>query len=84
MCGFGGWDGPAAMTDPMRAHPAPPIQDQGNDEARYRIEAAAYIAELTADLAAMARRQGLDSLGYILEMAKLEAENVARHVDGRR
>jgi len=72
------------MTDPIRAHPAPHIQDQDNDEARYRIEAAAYIAELTADLAAMARRHGLDSLGYILEMAKLEAENATRHVDGRR
>jgi hypothetical protein len=35
---------------------------------------AAYIADLTGDLARMARRQGLQTLGYLLEMARIEAE----------
>ena len=39
--------------------------------------AAAYVAELSRDLAAIARHHGLDALGFILEMAQLEAENAA-------
>jgi hypothetical protein len=30
------------------------------------------------------RRHGLDALGYILDMARLEAENATRHMNGRR
>jgi hypothetical protein len=37
------------------------------------------VATLTAELATMARRSGLDTLGYLLEMVRLEAENEARH-----
>ena len=47
-----------------------------------REEAAAYVAELSRDLAVIARRHGLDVLGYLLEMARLEAENVTRHMNG--
>jgi hypothetical protein len=47
-------------------------------------QAAAYVAELSADLATLARRHGLEALGYILDMARLEAENATRHMDGRR
>lgn len=36
--------------------------------------AAAYIADLTRDLARIARSHGLQTLGYILEMARVEAE----------
>ena len=50
----------------------------GNREA-----AAAYVAELSRDLALIARRHGLDTLGFILEMARLEAENAALHMNGR-
>jgi hypothetical protein len=39
---------------------------------------AAYVASLTADLAALARRQKLDTLGYLLDMARLEAEGLAQ------
>ncbi len=53
------------MTKPLAAREEP------ND----RAAAASYVAELTGDLASIARRHGLDTLGYILEMAKLEAEN---------
>ena len=42
-----------------------------------RSEAAAYIADLTADLAAIARTHGLETLSYVLEIARLEAETAA-------
>jgi hypothetical protein len=45
-----------------------------------RTEVAIYVASLSADLAAMARRTGLDTLGYLLEMVRLEAENAARQM----
>ena len=41
-----------------------------------RAAAALYIANMTAGLALEARRHGLNTLGYLLDMAKLEAENV--------
>jgi len=53
-------------------------------EAKERAAAAAYIAELSANLASIARQHGLDTLSYVLDMARLEAENAVRHVDGRR
>jgi hypothetical protein len=37
------------------------------------------VATLTAELATMARRSGLDTIGHLLEMVRLEAENEARH-----
>ena len=43
--------------------------------------AAAYVAELSSELAAIARRHGLETLSYILDMARLEAEN-ASHSGG--
>lgn len=42
---------------------------------RDRDATAKYIAEISGDLVHLARNQGLDALAYILEMAKLEAEN---------
>jgi hypothetical protein len=48
---------------------------------------ATYVATLSADLATMARRTGLDTLGYLLEMVRLEAESSARQApvpNGRR
>jgi hypothetical protein len=53
------------------------------DEVADPMAAAAYVAELTASLATIARQYGLETLGYILDMARLEAENVARHGNGR-
>jgi hypothetical protein len=49
------------------------VSDPGN-----RTAAAGYIADLTRDLAAIARGHRLETLGYILEMARLEAEASAR------
>ena len=49
-----------------------------------RAAAADYVAGLSAELARLARQHGLDALGFILDMARLEAENATRHVSGRR
>jgi hypothetical protein len=46
--------------------------------------AAAYIADLSTDLALIARRNGLDALGFILEMARLEAEAMCHSREGNR
>jgi hypothetical protein len=43
-----------------------------------RTAVAIYVATLSADLATMARDTGLDTLGYLLEMVRLEAESSAR------
>ncbi len=58
----------------MRSAPNPAtVQDSADPAAT-----ATYVAELTGQLAVLARRDGLDTLGFLLEMAKLEAENLAR------
>ena len=43
---------------------------------------ASYVATLTAELSVLARRHGLDALGFILEMARLEAENAFQKLNG--
>lgn len=46
---------------------------------------ASYVATLSHDLATMARRARLDTLGYLLEMVRLEAESLTRrNGNGRR
>ena len=47
-----------------------------------RTAVASYVAALSADLAAMARKQGLETLGYLLEMARLEVESTNRPNNG--
>ena len=42
---------------------------------RDRDEFAAYVTEIAGELAATARRHGLDVLAYLLEMASLEASH---------
>jgi glutamate synthase domain-containing protein 2 len=41
-------------------------------------QAAQYIASLTQELAEIARRNGLDTLRQILEMARLEADQLIK------
>ena len=53
------------------------------NELQERAASADYIAAMTADLAAIARSHSLDTLGYVLEMARLEAQNVSRPGPGR-
>jgi hypothetical protein len=50
----------------------------GKDGAGDPDNVASYVATLSGDLALMARRHGLDTLGYLLDMARLEAENLTR------
>jgi hypothetical protein len=55
------------------------MEDQPDGkESAGRAAAAEYLASMTGDLAAMARAHGLDVLGHLLEMARLEAENAVR------
>jgi hypothetical protein len=51
-----------------------------------RSAVASYVATLSADLASMARKTGLETLGYLLEMVRLEAESTTRQSgpNGRR
>lgn len=45
-----------------------------------RTAVATYVATLSADLATMARGTGLETLGYLLEIVRLEAESSARQI----
>lgn len=42
------------------------------------IEAASFISETVAGLTQLARRHKLDMLGYLLEMARLESDEIVR------
>lgn len=59
----------------MSEQPADPVSQD-------RTAAASYVAALSGDLASIARSHGLDTLGYLLDIARLEAEQVTRHSDG--
>jgi hypothetical protein len=41
-------------------------------------EAAAFISEAITDLALLARRHGHQTLGFLLDMAQMEADEIAR------
>lgn len=49
-----------------------------------QTEVASYVATLSNDLSLLARRSGLDTLGYLLEMVRLEAESLIRSDGDRR
>jgi hypothetical protein len=59
---------------------AQPPQTAGPEE---KVAVAAYVASLSGDLSVMARQTGLNALGFLLEMARLEAEQVSRGPQGR-
>ena len=46
-------------------------------------QAAQYIASLTQELAQIARRNGLETLSHILEMARLEADQLIKALEKR-
>ena len=52
--------------------PARPVRDGGPSEA------ASHIAEQVADLARIARRHKHDTLGFLLDMALMEAQEIIR------
>lgn len=62
---------------------ASPIPAGENASPTQRMAVASYIAALARDLAGLARREGLDTLGYLFDMARIEAENVLRHDSGQ-
>ena len=43
-----------------------------------KAEVAAYVASLSGDLSQLSRRNGLKTLAYLLDMARLQAETEAR------
>jgi hypothetical protein len=47
-------------------------------ESGNRAAVATYVASLSADLAHTGRDSGLDTLGFLLEMVRLEAESSVR------
>jgi hypothetical protein len=55
-----------------RSPAAKPVRDGGPGEA------AGYIAEQVADLARIARRHKHDTLGFLLDMALMEAQEIIR------
>lgn len=75
----------------MAGHPHPRKRLQPEDRSRKGRgngdagEAAQFLASHLTDLAVLARRNGFDTLAYLLDMAKLEADEMLRHAsDGRR
>jgi hypothetical protein len=52
--------------------------EQTDEKPINRMAVAQYVAAMTLELAALARHNGLDTLGYLLEMAQLEAEGQAQ------
>ena len=51
-------------------------------ESGSRAAVASYVASMTADLASMSRRSGLETLSYLLEMVRLEAESTSSQSNG--
>jgi len=51
------------------------VRDEPTDR---KADVARYIADMTAQLAAMARAADLDLLAYFLNMANAESESIAR------
>jgi hypothetical protein len=58
-----------------KANPSAPKERDDRIAAR---EMASYVAAMCGELGVVSRRQGFDTLAYILELAKLEADNLRR------
>jgi hypothetical protein len=65
-------------TPPTSRLPEP----QPADEA-LALESAQYIAQMSAELASIARASNLDLLAYFLEMARVEATSSVRKLEDR-
>jgi hypothetical protein len=46
-------------------------------------ETALYIASMTTELARLARNHNLDALAYLLDMARMEADQITKAWNGR-
>jgi len=58
-------------------------EHSGTREFGNSAAAAHYVATLTTELAMVARLHGLETLAYLLDMARLEAEHLGRGSEGR-
>jgi hypothetical protein len=68
-----------ASAPPSRFRIATIADQPASAEPGDRAAVASYVATPLADLSDMARRTGLETLGHLLEMVRLGAENLARH-----
>jgi hypothetical protein len=64
----------------MLVNARPLVNPDRQSASNERIAAAAYIADLSSSLSALARRESLTSLAYLLDLARLEAETISRKV----
>jgi len=64
-----------------RSAPAVSAGDAGSGHAQ-EVAVARYIADMTAELEAMAKAAHLDLVAYFLAMARAESETAARAADG--
>jgi hypothetical protein len=53
----------------------------GTNTVEYPAAVALYIGALTHELGQLARANGLDALGYILDMARIEATEMSKGFD---
>lgn len=71
--------GPALPQSPQ---PLPKkIGARPDDDPEAAVELARHVAQMTGEMASMARARGLDLLAYFLEMAKVEAQTCIRRDD---
>lgn len=73
----------------MAAHPHLQKRPQPSFQVRRAAggdhdEAARFLTDHLADLVVLARRHGFDTLAYLLDMAKLEADDMVRRGSGNR
>ena len=68
----------SASPPPLEARP-PATSPAPDLPAEERIAAAAYFAEMLSTLAELGRGHGFGALGYMLDIARLEAESLARN-----
>lgn len=58
------------------------MADQSSTEFTEPAAVANYVATMTAELSMLAHHHGFEALGFLLEMARLEAENAAQKLNG--
>jgi hypothetical protein len=68
---------PRSSREEMSA-PSADTSQQDHKASGGPLEAADFVASAVTDLAAMAHRHHLDTLGFLLDMARMEAEEVGR------
>lgn len=78
--------GPSHGTDRAERLGTPPGRlpaEPDKPDPALALESAQYIAQMSAELATMARNVNLDLLAYFLDMARLEATSSMRKLEGR-